>query len=108
MSLPALTAEQRDVALQAAARTRTARRDVLDELRTGETSLIELLDRAETDPTVVGGIRLRTALLALSGVGASTADAVLDRIGIARTRRLRGLGPRQQAALADWTSKNVD
>ncbi len=108
MSLPTLTVDQRAEALAAAARTRAARTTALDELRTGETSLIDLLDRAETDPDGLGGIRLRTALLALSGVGGRTADAVLDRIGIARTRRLRGLGTRQRVALARWYERNVD
>ncbi|MHA6801769.1 integration host factor, actinobacterial type [Bounagaea algeriensis] len=108
MSLPTLTADQRDAALQAAARTRTARRDALDALRAGELTLPELLEQAETDPDVLGGIRLRTALLALSGVGAATADGVLDRCGIARTRRLRGLGTRQRAVLVAWVGRHVD
>jgi ribosomal protein S13 len=47
----------------------------------------------------LAGMRVADALAALPGVGPRAVERILEACGIAPTRRLRGLGPRQRAAL---------
>ena len=100
MALPALTPEQRTAALDAAARARRTRAEVADRLRRGRGSLAQVLAAGRGDDAV-GRMRVSALLGALPGVGPVTVAAVMDEVGIAPARRVRGLGPRQAAALAE-------
>lgn len=99
-ALPTLTAEQRQEALRQAMAARAARKQVLDAIAQGQDSIAALLARAKTDP-VVGRIRVTALLARLPGYGPTRVNAVMQRIGIAPSRRLGGLGPRQRQALCD-------
>lgn len=98
MTLPPLTAEKRAAAVAEGARARAVRAKLCADLKSGRLGLADVLDRAEHDDALA---RLKvTALLeSMPGIGRVKAGAVLDRIGIAPTRRLRGLGSKQRAAL---------
>ena len=74
MPLPPLTPEQRGASLS----------DVLKESESNET---------------VGKMKVSALLEALPGVGKVRARQIMERIGIAETRRVRGLGANQVAAL---------
>ena len=72
-------------------------------LRTGSMTLPEVLERAETDE-IVAGTKVYAVLVALPGLGKVKAARVMEDLGIAENRRLRGLGTRQKAALLEMFS----
>lgn len=98
MALPPLTPEQRAAALTKAADARRARAEVKDKLKNSGTSLSDVLSAGETDE-VVGRMRVSAVLEAMPGVGKIRAARIMERCGIAASRRVRGLGGRQRAAL---------
>lgn len=98
--IPTLTAEQRQAARERAVDARRIRAEVKDRLRSAATSLEEVIARAGRDEDVAK-LRVVDVLQALPGIGAVRAEAIMDRLGIATSRRLRGLGPRQAAALIE-------
>ena len=57
-----------------------------------------VLDRAETDD-VVGKLRVSAVLQALPGIGKIRATQIMEKLKIADSRRLRGLGDQQRKAL---------
>jgi len=98
MALPKLTPEQRADALAKAAAARRQRAAVKAALKEGALSLADLLARAGSDEAV-GGLKVSAALTALPGLGKVKAARLMERLGIAESRRLRGLGARQKEAL---------
>lgn len=95
---PALSDEQRQAALAKAAEARRLRAELKDRLKMGSLTLAELLALADADD-LVAGIKVLAVLESLPGVGKVTARRTMDEIGIADTRRLRGLGDKQRQAL---------
>lgn len=95
---PALTPEQRQAALAKAAEARRARAIVKDKLKTGELTFPQVLELAGADE-LVAGIKVLAILESLPGVGKVKARRAMTDIGIADTRRLRGLGDQQRKAL---------
>ncbi|BAC18537.1 hypothetical protein HMPREF0290_1761 [Corynebacterium efficiens YS-314] len=100
MALPQLTDEQRKAALAKAAEARKARAELKENLKRGNTNLKEVLDKAETDE-IIGKTKVSALLEALPKVGKVKAKEIMDELGIAQTRRLRGLGDRQRRALLE-------
>lgn len=98
MALPELTEEQRAAALEKAAAARRARAELKDRLKRGGTTLAEVLKDANTDD-VLGKMKVSALLEALPGVGKVRAQQIMERLEIAASRRLRGLGERQRKAL---------
>ena len=68
MPLPSLSPEQRAAALQKAAEVRKARADLKEQLKNGQVTLAQLLDKAESDD-VIGKLKVVTVLQALPGIG---------------------------------------
>ncbi len=95
---PTLTDEQRQAALVKAGEARRARAELKERLKMGSLSLPELLEMADADD-MVAGIKVLAVLESLPGVGKVTARRTMIEIGIADTRRLRGLGEQQRKAL---------
>jgi transposase len=98
VALPELTEEQRAAALEKAAAARRARAELKDRLKRGGTTLAEVLKDADTDD-VLGKMKVSALLEALPGVGKVRAQQIMERLEIAASRRLRGLGDRQRKAL---------
>lgn len=98
MALPQLTEEQRAAALEKAAAARRARAELKDRLKRGGTTLKEVLAQAETDE-VLGKMKVSALLEAMPKVGKVRAAQIMERLEIAPSRRLRGLGDRQRKAL---------
>lgn len=98
MALPPLTPEQRAAALEKAAKARKERAEVKNELKRGGTSLSEVLKKGQTDD-VVGKMKVSALLESMPGVGKVRAKQIMDRLNIAESRRVRGLGTNQRAAL---------
>ena len=95
---PALTPEQRQAALAKAAEARRVRAAVKERLKAGELTFPQVLDLASTDE-LIAGIKILAILESLPGVGKVKARRAMTEIGIADTRRLRGLGDQQRRAL---------
>ena len=101
MSLPpALSTETRMAALEKAAEVRRARAELKDRLKMGSVSLQEVLDAAANDE-MIGKTKMLTVLESLPGLGKVKARRLLDEIGIAATRRVRGLGDNQRRRLLE-------
>ena len=98
MALPPLTPEQRAAALEKAAAARRARAELKVRLKSGGTSLAELLDGIGQDEAV-GKMRVVAVLEAMPGVGKVRAQKLMDTLGISPSRRVRGLGTKQREAL---------
>ena len=101
---PALTPEQRQAALQKAARVRRERAEVKEKLKLGSLSLAELLKQAEKDETV-GKMKVVSVLESLPGLGKVKARRLMETVGISESRRLQGLGAKQRAELLKETER---
>jgi len=101
---PALTAEQRQAALDKAAKVRRERAEVKEKLKMGSLSLDELLTRADSDDTV-GKMKVQSVLESLPGLGKVKARRLMEQVGISESRRLQGLGANQRTALLSHMAK---
>ncbi|GAB4100124.1 integration host factor, actinobacterial type [Sinomonas halotolerans] len=101
MALVPLTDEQRAAALEKAKAARTARAEAKSALRRGVVTVGELLARAQEDEAVAR-LKVTEMLESLHGIGAVRAQSILAALGIAPSRRLRGLGVHQRRALVDF------
>lgn len=97
---PQLTPEQRQAALEKAAQARQLRSEIKNRLKIGSMTFTELLKQADEEP-MVAKIKVLTALESLPGVGKVTARRTMERLGIAESRRLSGLGPQQRKSLLE-------
>lgn len=100
MKPPQLSEEQRAAALAKAGEARRVRAEIKELLKTGSITFPELLDRAEKEP-ILGGLKVASVLSSMPGLGKIKAKRLMEALGIADNRRLRGLGDRQRAALLD-------
>lgn len=98
MSVPVLTAEDRARAAEKAIKMRQDRAKVRAKLQARELTFTEVLAMREENEAV-GGMRVSAMLEALPGIGKVRAQGIMEKIGIATSRRLRGLGPHQIAGL---------
>ncbi|MBA2715458.1 MAG: 30S ribosomal protein S13 [Propionibacteriales bacterium] len=98
MPVPELTAEQRRAALEKAAVVRRERAQVKHRLKSSGASLAEVLQVGQKDD-VVAKMRVLDLLQSMPGLGKVRARNLMERIGISPTRRVRGLGVNQIAAL---------
>lgn len=96
--LPTLTPQQRADALQKAALARTERAEIKGRLKNGTATLSEVVGLAETSE-IIARMKVSAVLRALPGVGEVRARQIMQRLGIAESRRVRGLGANQRAAL---------
>lgn len=100
MALQTLTAEQRKAALDKAFASRQARAAVKTDLKAGKTTLREVLDTV-ADDEALAKMKVYDLLRSLPGVGDRRAAALMEEFGIADSRRLKGLGIHQKAALLE-------
>lgn len=99
MALPPLTPEQRAAAAAKATAARRQRAEVKQRLKHDGASLLEVIAQARTDEAI-GKMRVSTLLESVPGVGPVRARQIMERLRIAESRRVRGLGPHQIAGLA--------
>ncbi len=98
MALPPLTPDQRAAALEKAARARKERAEVKSRLKQAKISLSQVLKDGQSDD-IVGKMKVSALLEAVPGIGKVRARQIMERLGIAESRRVRGLGANQRAAL---------
>lgn len=98
MALPVLTPEQRQAALEKAAQARQLRAEVKNRLKHSGATLAEVISESKANE-VLAKLRVIDLLQSMPGVGKVRAKEIMGRIGIADSRRLRGLGANQISAL---------
>jgi hypothetical protein len=96
-----LTPQERADALGKAAAARTTRAEAKERLKSGELSVKQLLSSGDTDDAIAR-MRVVELLEALPGIGRVRAAAIMKQLGIAASRRIRGLGIHQRQALVDF------
>jgi hypothetical protein len=96
--LPQLTPEERSAALAKAAAARRARAALRERLKHSGATLDDVFEAGEVDDAV-GKMRVSAVLESMPGVGKVRAQRIMEKIGISASRRVRGLGTHQRAAL---------
>ena len=99
MAIPTLTAEERKAALEKAKEARIKRAEIREKLKSGKLTLEQVIDMKD-DP-VIGRMKVSTLIETLPGYGKAKSEKIMNELQIAESRRLRGLGDRQQAALLE-------
>lgn len=99
MAVPELTPEERQQALEKAKAARIKRAQVRDDLKNGTLTLKDVL--AMKDDPIVGRMKVSTLIETLPGYGKAKAEKIMKELDIAESRRLKGLGERQQKALLE-------
>lgn len=100
MAVPQSSPEQRQAALEKAAAARRLRAELKELLKTGSLTLPRLFERADEDE-LIAGMKVYSLVASLPGVGKVKAGRIMQEIGIADNRRIRGLNDRQRAALLE-------
>jgi len=95
---PKLSDEQRRAALAKAAEARQVRAEVKELLKTGSLRMSELFARAESEH-LLAGLKVESLIAAMPGTGKIKAKRLMETLGIAENRRIRGLGDKQKEAL---------
>jgi transposase len=101
-----LTAEQQAAALQKAAMARRTRAQLKERLKRNGASLRDVLASGTTDD-VIGRMKVSEVIASMPGVGKIRAAKIMEKLDIAPSRRLRGLGAKQRSALeAEFSSSD--
>jgi hypothetical protein len=98
LPLPTLTPEERAAALEKAAAARKVRAELRERLKHSEASLQDVFEAGETDEAI-GKMRVSAVLESMPGVGKVRAQRIMEKLSISASRRVRGLGLHQRAAL---------
>jgi hypothetical protein len=98
VALPPLTPEQRQAALDKAAASRRERAEVKNRLKHSGASIVDVLEQGQHNE-VIGKMRVLDLLQAMPGLGKVRARQLMERLNISESRRVRGLGAKQVAAL---------
>lgn len=102
MAIPQLSPEARQAALEKAKIARVKRAAIREDLKSGKLSLKQVLGMKEDE--IVGRMKVSTLIETLPGYGKAKAGKIMEELKIAESRRLRGLGERQEAALLERLS----
>jgi hypothetical protein len=97
-NLPPMTEEQRTRALEKAAAARRQRAEMKALLKTGSLTFAEVLEQAETDD-IIAGTKVYPVLASMPRMGKIKAKRLMEDLGIAENRKIRGLGSRQREDL---------
>ncbi len=98
MALPTLTPEQRQAALDKAASSRRERAEVKNRLKHSGASLREVIEAGQANE-VIGKMKVLDLIQAMPGIGKVRARQIMEKVKISESRRVRGLGSKQAAAL---------
>ena len=99
MAIPKLSEAERAAALEKAKEARIKRAEIKEKLKTGKLTLKQVIDMKD-DP-IVGRMKVSALIETLPGYGKAKSEKIMNELQIAPSRRLRGLGERQQAALLE-------
>lgn len=96
---PELTPAERAAALEKGMESRRRRAEAKAKVRSGELSIGEVI--AMRDDWAIGRMKVRDLIRSLPSYGGLRADHVMAEVGIAPSRRVRGLGKNQAAKLIE-------
>ncbi|VXB36363.1 conserved hypothetical protein [Arthrobacter sp. 9AX] len=105
MVLRPLSASERTDALNKAAAARATRAAAKESLKNGKSSAAQIINSAMADEAMAR-MKVSELLESLPGIGKVRAAAIMKQLGIAASRRLRGLGVHQRRALVDFIDEN--
>ena len=95
-----MTPEKRAEAMAAAAQARRERAELRNRLKYGQGSLARAIELGR-EREAIGKMKVSALLESMPGVGKVKAAAIMAEIGIAASRRVRGLGAQQTRALVE-------
>lgn len=98
MAVPSLSQAQRAAALEQAAHARRVRAEIKSDLKGGKRTIAEVISLGKNDE-IVGKMKVLALLESLPGVGRVKATFLMEKVGIAPSRRIRGLGIHQTKEL---------
>ena len=98
--IPTLTTEQRLENLERAKAARQRRASILKGVADSSYTVPDVLNMADDDE-VVARMKVFTLLKSVPGYGFARTQQTMKRLRIAESRRLRGLGANQRAALIE-------
>ena len=101
MALPSFSPEQRQANLEKAVASRRERAEVKNRLKNSGASILDIIEEGQTTNEVIGKMKVLELLQAVPGLGKVRAAQMMERVGIAESRRVRGLGSKQIAGLAE-------
>lgn len=96
--VPFLSDEERRESMEKATAMRRSRAALRDQLKQGRLTLADVL---ADEGDAAQGMRVEVLLRSLPGYGKARAEALMRKVGIAPSRRVRGLGARQRERLLD-------
>ena len=99
MAVPVLTREERLAALQQAKEARARRAAVKEDLAAGKISLVEVL--AMKDDEAIGKMKVSDLIACIPHYGEAKTKKVMEELKISPSRRIRGLGRRQEIDLVE-------
>ena len=94
MTIPQLSSEQLGAAREAATQARRARAELKDQVKSGELTFSQALDKALGDE-ILSRIKVVDLLRSIPRVGVTRATETMENLQIAANRRIRGLGRHQ-------------
>jgi len=100
MTMPVRTNEERDAALVSARAVRRVRAQLRDDIRKGQLSACEVLTGYPSNKDWAR-VKVSWLLESIPGMGQVKVSSLMDQLRIAPSRRVRGLGIHQRAALVD-------
>ena len=92
--------------MEKATAARRARADIKARLKKDPDALADVLASGESDDAIAK-MRVTAIIESMPGVGKIRAEQIMQRLGIAASRRVRGLGANQRAALVREFSKGA-
>ncbi|MEG3587226.1 MAG: integration host factor, actinobacterial type [Actinomycetota bacterium] len=95
---PKLTDEQRRAALRKAAEARRVRAELKALIKMGSRTINDVLELSDSNE-IISRTKVLAILESMPKIGKVKARRIMQDIGIAESRRLRGLGDQQRAAL---------
>lgn len=98
--IPTLTTEQRRENLVKAAAARSRRAALLKSVKDGSCTVADVLAMADGDETVAR-TKVFSLLKAAPGYGFARTQQTMKRLHISESRRIKGLGANQRAALME-------
>lgn len=103
MAVPEISNDARRAALVKAADARRVRATLKQQLRDGELTLSQVVQRGRdpqtADDEILSRTRVSAVLEAIPRIGKKTARRTMEQLDISESRRLRGLGDRQAERL---------
>jgi hypothetical protein len=106
MAVPVLTHEQRIAASAKAVEIRVRRAQVKQQLKDRALTFSDLVKVSDQDE-IISGMKVISVLEALPAFGKVKATSLMEKCGIAPSRRMKGLGQHQAQALLDALAKRA-